>query len=59
MNRLRRWRRGSRPPFLMITLSNVRSCNNKLDELPAKATFEEEEIQSNLLYRNVAQAGQY
>ncbi|CAB1313338.1 unnamed protein product [Coregonus sp. 'balchen'] len=39
-NRLRR--RGSRHPLPVITLSNVRSLNNKLNELAARATFEED-----------------
>lgn len=49
MNRLRRWRRGSRYPLPVITLSNVRSCNNKLHELPARAAFEEDFRRCNLV----------
>lgn len=46
-NRLRR--RGSRHPLPVITLSNVRSLNNKLDELSLRMIYEEEFRRSNLI----------
>ncbi len=42
-------RRGNKPPLPVITLTNVRSINNKLDELAAKMEFDCDFRTSNLL----------
>lgn len=46
-NRLRR--RGSRHPLPVMTLSNVRSLNNKLDELSLLLRYDEDFRRSNLI----------
>lgn len=47
--RHRLWRRGNRFPLPVITLTNVRSVSNKLDELALRAEHDCEFRQSNLV----------
>lgn len=42
-------RRGCKHPLPVITLSNVRSLNNKMDELLAKVNYDSDFRQSNLM----------
>ncbi len=47
--RHRLWKRRNRFPLPVITLSNVRSVSNKLDELKLRAGYDHEFRQSNLV----------